>query len=125
MRKLLLFTLPLLLAFRPGGEPEFFTWKAPTQRVDGTSINAVTEISAYTLKCDREGVPAYEQVIGAYGDTRWNVPPSTFGIGTWVCYLYATDMEARRSDPSAGVEFLVSVYQFTVAPNPPTDLSVG
>jgi hypothetical protein len=125
MRRLLLLLVPLLLAFRPGGEPEFFSWVPPTTRVDGTALNPATDISAYTLKCLRDGVPAYTQMVGSGAANYWPVPAATFAPGTWICQLYATDQEARESDGSLGVEFLVTTYSFVVAPMPPSGLSIG
>lgn len=123
---LLLLALPLLLAFRPGGEPEFFAWTEPTSRVDGTPLAPAAEISAYLLRCSKDGVSgAFNSTVGVGGQNRWDVPEGTFSEGTWVCSLYARDQEARTSDPSGAVEFLVETYKFVVEPSAPTGLSVG
>jgi hypothetical protein len=127
MKKLLLLfvALPFLMAFRPGGEPEFFQWTEPTERVDGTPITSA-EISAYILRCSKNGTSgAFNQNVAVGGQTQWNVPVGTFTPGTWVCQLYARDLEARTSDPSGAVEFLVTTYIFLVEPKAPTGLSVG
>jgi len=121
----LLAALPLLLAFRPGGEPEWFQWTEPTERVDGSALTPA-EISAYILRCSKNGVSgAFNQNVAVGGQTKWDVPVGTFTPGTWVCQLYARDQEARTSDPSGAVEFLVTTYIFIVEPKAPTGLSVG
>jgi hypothetical protein len=123
---LLLLALPLLLAFRPSGEPEFFAWVEPTQRVDGTVIAPSADISAYILRCAKGDVSgAFNMTIAAGGTNRWEVPAGTFGPGTWTCQLYARDQEARTSEGSLAVEFLVATYGFVVEPAAPTGLSVG
>jgi hypothetical protein len=123
---LVLLALPLLLAWRQGGEPEFFAWTEPTTRVDGSPLAPAADISAYTLRCAKDDVSgAYNSVIGVGGQNRWNVPEGTFGPGTWTCQLYARDQEARTSDGSGVVEFLVETYVFVVEPSAPTGLSVG
>lgn len=127
MKKLLpLLALPFLLAFRPGGEPEFFAWTEPTSRVDGSPLSPAADISAYILRCSKDGAAgAVNMNIAAGGTNRWDVPQGTFGAGTWICNLYARDQEARTSDPSGAVEFLVQTYVFVVEPEAPTGLSVG
>lgn len=123
---LLLLALPLLLAFRPSGEPEFFAWTEPTQRVDGTPLAPAADISAYVLRCSQNGTSgAVNMVIASGGTSRWNVPAGMFGPGNWVCNLYARDQEARTSEGSLAVEFLVKTYAFVVEPKAPTGLSVG
>lgn len=127
MKKLLaLLALPFLLAFRPGGEPEFFAWTEPTSRVDGSVLAPAADISAYILRCSKDGVSgSFNSTVATGGTNRWDVPVNTFGEGTWVCQLYARDQEARTSDPSGAVEFLVTTYVFVVEPSAPTGLSVG
>jgi len=122
---LVLLALPFLLAFYPGGEPDFFTWTPPTQRVDGTALDPATEIDAYILRCTKDGVPSFDATIGVGAQNRWNVTQGTFGTGTWVCALYARDLEARTSDPSGAVEFQIATYAFKVAPRAPTGLAIG
>lgn len=127
MKKLIpLLALPFLLAWRPGGEPEFFAWTEPTSRVDGSPLAPAADISAYILRCALDGQSGvYNAPIAAGGTNRWEVPAGTFGPGSWTCQLYARDQEARTSDGSGVVEFLVETYQFVVEPMAPTGLSVG
>jgi hypothetical protein len=126
MKKLLLLlALPFLLAWYPGGEPEFFGWVEPTARTDGSPLAPSADISAYILRCTKDGADAFTQTVGVGGQNRWDVPQNTFSTGTWVCALYARDQEARTSDPSAAVEFLVQTYKFVVAPRAPSGLAVG
>jgi hypothetical protein len=117
--------VPLLAAWYPGGEPEFFAWTEPTTRVDGSPLAPAAEISAYILRCTKDGADAFTRTVGVGGQNRWNVAQGTFTEGTWVCALYARDQEARTSDPSAAVEFLVQTYKFVVAPSAPAGLAVG
>lgn len=112
------------LAFYPGGEPDQFFWTPPTERVDGSPLDPYTEIGAYILRCTKDGTPTFNQTIGTGAQNAWQVPQGTFGPGTWVCQLYAQDKEARTSDGSGAVEFLVSEYKFIVAPKAPTGLGV-
>ena len=121
---LLLFPIAAL-AWYPGGEPEFFAWSEPTTRVDGSPLSPAAEISAYILRCTKDGASAFNQTVAVGGQSRWDVPKNTFGPGTWVCALYARDQEARTSDPSVAVEFLVQTYQFVVVPSAPAGLAVG
>jgi hypothetical protein len=127
MKKLApLLLLPFLLAWRPGGEPEFFSWTEPTSRVDGSPLAPAADISAYILRCSKNGTSgAFNSSVGTGGTQRWNVPEGTFGPGSWVCQLYARDQEARTSDGSGVVEFLVETYAFVVEPSAPAALSVG
>ena len=127
MKKLLaLLLFPIAaLAFYPGGEPDYFIWTPPNARVDGTALDAATEIDAYILRCTKDGVPSFDATIGVGAQSRWNVTQGTFTPGTWVCALYARDLEARTSDPSGAVEFQITTYTFKVAPKAPTGLGVG
>jgi hypothetical protein len=127
MKRLLpLLALPFLLAFYPGGEPEFFVWEEPTTRVDGSPLAPAADISVYILRCSKDNVAnVFNQPVAVGGQNRWDVPQGTFTEGTWVCALYARDQEARVSDPSLAVEFLVQTYRFIVAPSAPTGLRAG
>jgi hypothetical protein len=116
----------MLLAFYPGGEPDQFWWTEPVARVDGTPLVPSQDISAYILRCSKDGTPnALNQTIAVGGQTTWNVAQGTFGPGTWVCSLYARDQEALESDPTGPLEFLVTTYTFKVAPRSPTGLRIG
>jgi len=96
MKRLIpLLALPFLLAFYPGGEPEFFVWEEPTTRVDGSPLAPAADISVYILRCSKDNVAnVFNQPVAVGGQNRWDVPQGTFSEGTWVCALYARDQEA-------------------------------
>ena len=122
---LLLFPVAAL-AWQTGGEPSFFAWTPPTQRVDGSLFDPATEAADYTLRCAKNGATNYLVKAVGYGiDNKWTVPKGTFSPGNWVCSIYVTDKGALQSDDSEAVEFLVANYAFQVKPAAPTGLSVG
>lgn len=112
-------------AFYPSGEPEFFIWNPPTQRVDGSPLNAATDIQAYILRCEAVGQPKLEIVTAGGLNDRYNVALGTFLPGDWVCKAYASDTGGLESAGSNAVEILIQDYRFSVAPRPPSALGVG
>ena len=103
--------IPLLFIFLLiGALPYFpeFTWDAPTERVDGTLLNAATDLSEYRLYCDGAVVatPMPE-------DLSYISQPDEFSVGqVHECYMTAVDLALNESVPS-------NLVNFTVVANPP------
>lgn len=115
--RLILLALVALLAMPAMAET--LSWTPPTDRVDGTPLDPMTEIAEYRLDCGGV-VTSIESTVEAghqYEVRKHEVLPD---YGSHECVLMAVDTDGLVSEPSNAV---IIEWQKT-APRAPTDLLV-
>lgn len=102
----LLTTMLVMLAFSPVAISVDFSlgWTPPTERMDGSPLDPVTEISQYDLQCYVSGGPGdivvTETIPGQtkVGEFETNMGDLFPRYGSYACELRAVDNAGRASD---------------------------
>ena len=89
--------------------PQGFTWTNPTERMDGSPYDALTEQKEVRFYCDGDISPTF---IDNDGDTS---AVNDFSFGSHSCYATVVDNFDQESDPSNTVTFTITPAR----PNPP------
>lgn len=91
-----------------------FTWTAPTEFEDGSSLSAVTDLSGYTLRCNSNSIII---TIDA-SVTSYTAELGMFPSGDYSCVMTSTSISGQESvdsiPKSFGVNFAPMQIEFTV-----------